>query len=443
MSRRRRRKLPAEPVEVTINELSHDGRGVGRHEDKVILVHGSLPGERVMARITGGRKDQDEGRAEEVLEASADRVEPRCPWFGYCGGCVLQHMDHRAQLKFKASRLEENLTRIGRVEPARWLEPVVGHPWSYRRRARLSARWVRGKGRVLVGFRELDGRFVADIESCSILHPAFADRLMSLSGLLGRLSVAGAVPQIETAAGDGMAAIILRHLEPLTDEDRNQLVNWSVETGIAVYLQPKGPDTVHRLSPERFELTYEIPAFGLELGFQPQHFIQVNQEVNLALISRAIELLEPGPDDRVLDLFCGLGNFTLPLACRAGQVTAVEGEEALVQAGRDNANRNSITNTNFLTADLAEPDLDLPWIRKGFERVLIDPPRSGAAEVLPLVHASGASRLVYVSCNPETLARDAGRLVHEFGFRLTAAGVADMFPHTAHVESIALFERQQ
>ncbi len=441
MSRRRRRKLPVDPVEVTITDLSHDGRGVGRHGEKVIFVHGALPDERVMARVTETRRDQDAGRVESILEPAASRVEPRCPWFGYCGGCALQHMDHDEQLAFKAGRLRENLSRIGQVEPEKWLDPVTATPWNYRRRARLSVRLVHGKGRVLVGFRELAGRYVADIEHCQILHPDFAHRLLSLSELIGGLSIPDRIPQVETASGDGMSAIVLRHLEPLSPDDLMALGQWSREHGIAVYLQPKGPDTVHLLAPETFELSYRLPDFDLDLAFQPQHFIQVNAEVNQALVARALDLLEPGPDDRVLDLFCGLGNFSLPLARRAGQVTGVEGEPALVQAAGDNARRNGITNAVFATADLAAETPAIPGLREGFDSVLLDPPRSGAWEVLPLVHRSGARRLVYVSCNPATLARDAGRLTTEFGYSLTAAGVADMFPHTAHVESVAVFER--
>lgn len=441
MARRRKRKLPAEPVEIEIADIGHDGRGVGRRDGKAVFVHGALPGERVSARITEVRRDFDEGISESVLAASADRVEPGCPWFGYCGGCALQHLDHGAQLHWKQSRLEENLGRIGRVAPRRWLEPVAAEPWLYRRRARLSARLVRGKGRVLVGFREIYGRFVADVERCAVLHSDFADRLLDLSALLGELSVADAVPQIETASGDDGSAVVIRHLKPLTDADTAALVDWSRRTGVAVYLQPKGPDTVHRLHPPRHELVYRLSDFDVELAFHPQHFIQVNAEVNRRLVKRAVDLLDPGPEDRVLDLFCGLGNFTLPLARRAAGVTAVEGETALVEAGRDNAARNGLDNISFLATDLAAENLDLPWMRHGFESVLIDPPRSGAEVVLPLIAATGARRIVYVSCNPATLARDAGRLVHEYGYRLAAAGIADMFPHTAHVESIALFEK--
>lgn len=438
---RKRRRLPVEPIEVAITDLSHDGRGVGRHQDKAVFVHGALPGETVSAKVIERNRRFDEALCEEVLTASPQRVEPDCPWFDRCGGCALQHLDHAAQVEWKHKRLVDNLERIGEVSPESWWSPLSAEPWYYRRRSRLSARLVKGKGRVLVGFREPQGRFVADVGDCRVLHPDFSDRLQSLSELLGELSVADAVPQIETASGDTASAIVIRHLRELTPDDIMKLKRWSDDSGIAVYLQPKGPDTVHRLWPEAHELTYRIEDFDLEFAFHPQHFVQVNAEINRSLVRRAVELLDPGPDDRVLDLFCGLGNFTLPLAKRAGRVTGIEGASELIEAAAANAARNGIDNVELEVADLSEDVSARPWYRSGFDGVLIDPPRSGAFEVLPMIAGSGARRVVYVSCNPGTLARDAGELVNNHGFRLVGAGIADMFPHTAHVESIALFER--
>jgi 23S rRNA (uracil1939-C5)-methyltransferase len=438
---RRRRRLPTEPITIGIDDLSHDGRGVGRHEDKAVFVHGALPGERVSAKIIGRNRRFDEALCEEVLESSPQRVEPDCPWFDRCGGCALQHLDHAAQVEWKHKRLVDNLERIGGVSPGEWWDPISAEPWYYRRRSRLSARLVRGKGRVLVGFREPQGRFVADVGDCRVLHPDFSDRLQSLSDLLGELSVADAVPQIETASGDEASAIVIRHLRELTPEDLMALKRWSDENGIAVYLQPKGPDTVHRLWPEQHELTYRLDDFDLEMAFHPQHFIQVNAAINRALVNRAVDLLDPSSDERMLDLFCGLGNFTLPLATRAGQVTGIEGAAELIEAAQANARRNGIDNIELEVADLTEDVSARSWYRAGFDGVLIDPPRSGALEILPMIAGSGAKRVVYVSCNPGTLARDAGELVSHHGFRLAGAGIADMFPHTAHVESIALFER--
>lgn len=442
MGRRRSRRLPAEPVEVDIHDLAHDGRGVGRVDDKVVFVHGALPGERVHARLTGRNRKYDEAIALVVETPSEERVEPKCRWFGNCGGCALQHLDAAAQVRWKQGRLVENLKRIGGVEPDEWLDPVQAEPWNYRRRARLSARWVPGKGRVLVGFREVGGRYVAEIEDCEVLHPAFADRLMSLSALIGELSIPDRIAQVECAAGDDSAAIVLRHLEPLTDADHARLVAWSEANDIAVWLQPKGPDTVHRLHPAEHRLSYRLEAFDLELDFHPQHFVQVNAAINRQLTERAVDLLAPGPEDRVLDLFCGLGNFSLPLARRAASVLGVELDEAMVRAAEQNAAANGLDNASFRAADLQQPVENLSWLRERFDAVLIDPPRSGALDVLPVIAASGARRVVYVSCDPATLARDAGELVATHGFRLRQAGVADMFPHTAHVESLAVFERE-
>ena len=446
--RRRRRSLPKEPVQVAVEDLAHDGRGVGRlaegeHEGKTVFVHGALPDEVVSAKLIGRNRQFDEALGLEVLSASPDRVEAPCPFFDHCGGCVLQHLSPDAQIQFKHKRLVDNFERLGEVSPERWAPPLQGPFWGYRRRARLSVRDVPGKGRVLVGFREPQGRYVADIGFCDVLDPAFAHRLNALSDLVGQLSVRHAVAQIEIAAGDDSQAMIVRHLEPLTSDDVMVLKRWSDETDVAVYLQAKGPDTIQRLTPVEHVLQYTLKDHGLRLEFKPEHFLQVNREINEQLIQKALDYLGLTADDRVLDLFCGLGNFTLPMAQRAGHVSGVEGAQALVDQAQHNARLNGIGNAQFHVADLAEPNQADPWARERYSHVLIDPPRSGAQEILPLIAQTGAQKLVYVSCNPATLARDAGHLVHNHGFRLVEAGIADMFPHTAHVESIAFFERAQ
>lgn len=454
---RRKRKLPTEPILVEIRDLAHDGRGVGHvvvmaGDDstdagqstligKTVFVHGALPAERVQARLIARNRQFDEAVVTEVLTASPDRTAPQCPWYEQCGGCALQHMNHAAQVVWKHKRLVDNLERIGQVSPKRWAEPIVSEAWGYRRRARLSIRNVSGKGRVLVGFRERQGRFVADIGHCDILDEAFAHRLQSLSELIGQLSIPNAIPQIEVATGDVGAALILRHLEPLTGDDLIELKRWSDTHDMAIYLQSKGPDTVTRLTPENHEMAYQVTEDSLKLSFGPQQFIQVNASVNECLIARALDWLDVSPNDRVLDLFCGLGNFTLPLAKRAGQVIGVEGAADLVHQASVNARANGIDNAEFYVADLAVSPEGHPWLSQPFDGVLIDPPRSGAEEVLSVIAQSQARRVVYVSCNPATLARDAGLLVNAYGFELIEAGIADMFPHTAHVESIALFER--
>jgi 23S rRNA (uracil1939-C5)-methyltransferase len=442
-ARRRKPRLPAEPQEMAIEDLSHDGRGVGTLDGKRVFVHGALPGERVAARITGRRRRYDEAETIEVLEASPDRVEPRCPHFGQCGACSLQHLDPERQILAKQNTLVQNLARIGGVEAEEIWEPLTGPSWGYRRRARLSVRYVTAKDRVLVGFRERYGRFVADMQECHVLDGRIAERLTQLSELIFGMDARTRIPQIEVACGDDQAALVLRHLEPLSSADSGKLAGFARDSGIAVLLQPGGPDTIHWLEPADRELSFRLPEFGLTLGFGPSDFVQVNSELNQRMVSRAVELLDPAADERVLDLFCGLGNFTLPLATRCAEVTGVEGDAALVARATDNARRNGLANAAFHAADLNEEPGKAVWLSRPYDKVLVDPPRSGAEFIMPHVAASGARRLVYVSCHPASLARDAGLLVHSHGFTLKGAGVMDMFPHTGHVESIALFERRR
>jgi 23S rRNA (uracil1939-C5)-methyltransferase len=441
MSRRKKRQLPAEPRELEIDDLSHDGRGVAVDGEKRIFVHGGLPGERVLARITGRRRRYDEGETVEVLEASPDRVEPRCPYFGACGGCSLQHLDPQRQIEYKQNTLVQNLARIGKVEAAELWPPLTGPRWGYRRKARLSVRHVRKKGRVLVGFRERYGRFVADMQDCHVLDARVARQLEALSALILTMDARESIPQIEVACGDEACALVFRHLEALGADDVSKLRAFADSSGLAVMLQPAGPASIHCLAPAQVDLSYELPEFGVRLAFGPSDFVQVNAEMNRRMVARAVDLLDLDAGDRVLDLFCGLGNFTLPLATRAARAVGVEGDAALVRKARDNAESNGLDNAGFHAADLGEDPGSAPWLRDGFDKVLIDPPRSGAESILPVIAASGAERLVYVSCHPASLARDAGILVHDLGFRLRGAGVMDMFPHTGHVESIALFER--
>lgn len=441
MSRRRRSKLPREPFEVTIEDLSHDGRGVASTEDKKVFLHGALPGEKVQARLTERKRRYDEGETLEVLEPSPYRIEPRCPHFGQCGGCSLQHLEPARQIEYKQRTLEQNLSRIGKVSPVEFWAPLTGPLWAYRRKARLSVRYVHKKERVLVGFRERYGRFVADMRECHVLDERIASQLEALSELIFSMDARRTIPQIEVACGDEQCALVFRHLEPLSAGDEQLLSEFARSSGIAVLLQPAGPASVHGLEPAVVELTFAFPALGLELEFGPSDFIQVNAGMNRKMVQRALDLLDPTADDRVLDLFCGLGNFTLPIATRAGQVVGVEGDGELVRKARLNAQRNALANVDFHAADLNEEPAGAPWLREAYDKVLVDPPRSGAEFILPHIAASGARRVVYVSCHPASLARDAGILVHEHGFRLLGAGVMDMFPHTGHVESIALFER--
>ena len=437
---RSRTKINRE-FELDITDLLHDGRGVGRLDGKAVFVTGALPGETVRVRQTGRNRNFDEGETIEVLKASPDRVQPRCPHFGVCAGCVLQHLDQHKQIAAKQHVLEENLARIGHVQPGRMLEPLVDAAWGYRRKGRLSVRFVEKKDRIVIGFRELNPRFVAELTQCHTILPELGMRIPELAALVESLDGKRSIPQIEFIAGDGPVALVFRHLEPLGDADVGRLREFAKSSGFAVLLQPGGVESVISLWPEQLALEFPIPGFDLSLAFRPLDFIQVNAGLNQKMIARAMDLLDPQPSDRVLDLFCGLGNFTLPLARRAGQVVGVEGDAGLVARARENALRNGLANVEFHAADLAKDVASEPWLKPGFDKLLIDPPRAGAAEVLAQLPLKGIRRIVYVSCHPGSLARDAGFLVTERGYRLVAAGAMDMFPQTAHVESIALFEK--
>lgn len=440
--RRKRNRLPQEPVETTIESLTHDGKGVAHLDGKATFVHGSLPGERVRFLYTGRWRKYDEGRVVEVLESSPERVEPRCDQFGICGGCSLQHQAHEAQIAAKQQALLDALKHIGKVAPTEVLPPLLGaSAWGYRRKARLGVRFVPKKGGALVGFRERGSSKIADITCCHVLHPRVGELLPQLRELIDALSIRDQVPQIEMAMGDEICVLIFRVLENPNEADLSLLNEFGPQHQVAIYLQDGGPDTVKPLSGIGAELSYALPSFDLTLQFLPNDFTQVNSDINRQMIQRAVEMLELQPEDRVLDLFCGLGNFTLPLARKAGAVTGVEGDAGLVARARENAERNGLTNTSFYTANLYETLEQEPWLQQRFNKILLDPPRSGAQEVLAHLPKLGAERIVYVSCYPGTLARDAGILVHELGYRLLSAGVMDMFPHTAHVESIALFEK--
>ena len=430
------------PFQIQILDLSHDGRGVARREDgKAVFVAGALPGETVLAEPTARSRRFDEARTLEVLTASPERVPPRCPHFGTCGGCVLQHLAEDRQIVAKERVLLENLERIGKVAPGRVLEPLTADSWGYRRKGRFSVRRVNKKDKTLVGFREQDPRFVADLGQCHTVIPQIGMKIQALAALVDGLQAREQIPQIEFIAGDDAIALTVRHLAPLDEADRAALAAFGREHGFSIFLQPKGPGSVHPLDGQAPALSFRLPQWEVELAFEPLDFIQVNAGLNQKMIARALELLDAQAGERVLDLFCGLGNFTLPLARTVAEVVGVEGDAGLVARARANAQRNGLGNAQFFAADLTTDQRGTPWMRAGFDKLLLDPPRSGADEVLKQLPLQGIDRIVYVSCHPGSLARDAGFLVHERGYRLVAAGVMDMFPHTAHVESNALFER--
>jgi 23S rRNA (uracil1939-C5)-methyltransferase len=426
--------------EADIVDLAHDGRGVARVQGKAVFVDGALPGERVRLRVIKRRRQLDEAVLVEVLSPSPDRVAPACAHFGVCGGCSLQHLSAGAQVAAKERQLLENLQRIGRTRPERVLAPLRGPEWAYRRRARLGVKYVYKKGRVLAGFRERDKPYLADIRRCEILQAPLANLPEELAALVETLAIREKLPQVEVAGGDEATALVLRVLEAPGAEDTAKIAAFGARLGVQIFLQTGGLDTVRPLQDGYSPLNYAVDTGRVVVEFGPVDFIQVNREINASMVTAAMDLLQPTRDDAALDLFCGLGNFTLPLARRARRVVGVEGDAALVHKAAANAARNGVGNAAFFRENLFEPAQFGPWAGERYDLVLLDPPRAGAAELLARLSHWRPRRVVYISCHPGSLARDAEILVYTQGFKLTCAGVMDMFPHTAHIESIAVFE---
>lgn len=430
-----------QPV-ATVTSFTHEGSGVARLDGKAVFIDGALPGETVRFRYLQRRKRFDTAELVEILEPSPDRVTPPCQHFGACGGCDLQHLRPERQLQAKQQILSEQLERLGKVSPESWLAPVTGPVLGYRRRARLGVRAIPSEGGVVIGFRRKNKSFLENLQTCLVMEPKVSALLPALRELVATLSCPDRIPQIEVAVGSGAAALIFRHLVPLTHEDRERLAAFGEHHDIRIYLQPSRPDSIAPLWPaDPAPLSYRIPAFDVELRFGPTDFIQINDAVNNATIEQALKLLELTPDDKVLDLFCGLGNFTLPLARRAGQVLGVEGEAALVSRAKANAELNQITNVEFVSTDLYKESSAAAWNSFAADKLLLDPPRGGAIEAIKSLVEPLPSRIVYVSCYPATLARDSEYLVNALGYRFATAGVMDMFPQTSHVEAMALFTR--
>lgn len=438
MARRRR-----EPETAMIGSVTHDGRGIAALEGKKVFVAGALAGEEVRFVRRKSRRNFDEAELLEILQASPERIHPRCEAFGRCGGCSLQHVSDEQQRQIKSQTLKDNLQRIGKLEAEQWLQPIVGPAWKYRRRARLAVKDVPAKGRVLVGFRERHAPFITDMHRCEVLASPVDGMIDPLSEMIGCLSIKARLPQIEVAVAENAVAMVFRVLDPPSDADKALLSEFGADHDVRIYLQPGGLDSVSLLYPEGDveALTYSLSEFDIRIEFDAVGFVQVNADINQHMVSRAIELLDTQADKRVLDLYCGIGNFSLPLAKRSGTVLGVEGEASLVSAAVENAKLNDVSNATFRQADLNNIDGNEGWLKEGWDRILLDPARSGAAEIVKHVDVIGAARIVYVSCHPGTLARDAGTLVHEHGYTCEAAGIIDMFPHTAHVESIAVFNK--
>ena len=443
--------LKVESLDLEAQGVAHDSEG------KVVFIEGALPGETVQVRVNRRKNQWEQATLNALQGESSQRVRPACPHFGLhagaCGGCKMQHLHPGAQVAVKQRALEDGLWHLGKVKPERVLRPIEGPAWGYRHRARMSVRHVVKKGVVLVGFHERKSSFIADMRSCAVLPPRVSALLLPLRALVMGMDARERLPQIELAMGDSVLALVLRHLEPLSTEDLQRLRNFGAEHGVQWWLQPKGPETVQQLDDVGEELAYALPEFGITMPFKPTDFTQVNPHINSVLVGRALRLLEVQPGERVIDWFCGLGNFTLPLATQAREVLGIEGSEVLVQRAAANAGRNGLAaNTRFEARnlfDLSGTQLAADGVA---EKWLVDPPREGAfalAKALAELHAEPSlapgwvppQRIVYVSCNPATLARDAGLLVHQAGYRCSAAGAVNMFPHTAHVESIVVFER--
>lgn len=442
---RPKKKAPAAqqaPLEAHIEKLSHDGRGITHINGKTVFVENALPGELVELQIVSRHTKFDEARTIEVIMDAPERVDPPCAHADICGGCSLQFLNSDSQVELKESVLKEQLKHFGGLEPKTWLPPLRSETEGYRHKARLGAKYVFKKNTLLIGFREKRSNFLADIYQCEVLSPKVGKKLPVLREYVASLSVRDAIPQIEVAVGEDGAALVFRHLKPLTEKDIAKLIELGQQYHFHIYLQPGGNDSVHKIWPEDgiARLHYSLPEYDLRMAFHPLDFTQVNPLLNQKMVKQALELLDPQPDETVLDLFCGLGNFTLPLARKAKQVIGVEGSAAMVLRGEENAAANGITNAQFFSADLTQDFASQPWGQLKFDKILIDPPRTGALEIVQKLAQFGAKRLVYVSCNPATLARDAGEL-QQLGYKLTQAGVMDMFPHTTHVESIAVFER--
>jgi len=431
---------------VTIESLDQEGRGVAHAEGKVIFIEGALPGEIVTYSPYRKKSNFELAQVEKILKPGSVRVTPQCRYFGVCGGCGLQHMDARAQVAAKQRILEGDLKHIGKIEPELILPAVYGAAWGYRYRARMSVRYVAKKGGVLVGFHEKRSSFVADMQSCEIMPPRISALIMPLRELIGSLSLRERLPQVEVSLGEEVDVMVLRIMDPLSAQDEVLLRTFAAQHRVQFFLQTKGPETAYPFYPlDAPELNYVLPEFDIVMPFHPTEFTQVNPAMNRILVRRALSLLSPQPGERIADFFCGLGNFTLPIARRGAQVVGYEGSATMVRRAAENAARNRLSaNTRFIETNLFEADVAWLQGQEAFDKMLLDPPRDGAFAVVNSLaegQAAVPARIVYVSCNPATLARDAAVLVHAKGYRLKAAGVVNMFPHTTHVESIALFEK--
>ncbi len=440
MARRNRRRQNPEPFEVVIEGLSHEGRGIAHHNGKIVFVFAALPGERVKIQINQSNRKFSEASVLEVLQASPMRIAPRCEYFGVCGGCSLQHLSDDDQIAIKQQAVLEMMQHAG-IEIGEVMPALRGDSWGYRRKARLGVKYVIKKQRLLIGFRERNKPYLADMQHCPILIERVGQHLTDLMDLIAGLQAYDKIAQIEVAADDSHCQLVLRHLEALSPSDLERLTEFAKSSGLWLQLQPQGPDSVVNLYPQQQALYFRpLADEALSIHFKATDFTQVNASINQQMVRQALDWLALTPQDKVLDLFCGLGNFTLPLARRVQQVTGVEGDAAMVQRARENARQHGIDNSDYFAADLTKIDGAEGWMKQRYDKLLLDPPRSGALEIVQQIKSLKASTIVYVSCQPSSLVRDA-RILCDAGYTLTRFGLMDMFPQTAHVESMALFQR--
>ena len=441
MARRRRRTRLPEPVTLQIEAMSHEGRGIANINGKTVFVFGALQDESVTAQIQKISRNFDQATTLEVLEASPQRVNAKCAAFERCGGCSLQHLDSDDQIEFKQNSLLEMMQHAG-VKARQIMPALRSKPWGYRRKARLGVKYVHKKGRVLVGFRERNASFLADMTQCEVLIPEVGHHLQDLADLIEQLKARENIPQIEVAADDEHVVLVFRHLQALSDSDSEKLVDFSKTFGFSIQLQPKGPDSIRNLYPPEQTLSFSpLPDEDIRIQFNAVDFVQVNNDINQQMVAQALHHLELQAEDQVLDLFCGLGNFTLPMARRCASVTGVEGDLAMVQRAKESARANGIANTEYYDADLSQIDFDRPWMKRQFDKILLDPPRSGAMEIAENIKDFGASTIVYISCQASSFVRDS-KIICASGYEMAHLGVMDMFPQTAHVESMAIFRRR-
>ncbi|GGY10892.1 23S rRNA (uracil(1939)-C(5))-methyltransferase RlmD [Paludibacterium paludis] len=432
-----------------VESLDHEGRGVARVEGKTLFIDGALPYEKVLYRAYRKKPTYEQADTTMVLRESFLRAKPRCPHFDVCGGCSMQHVEFTGQVAIKQRVLEDNLKHIGKVRAEQMLPPIAGPAWGYRHRARLSARFVEKKGGVLVGFHEKRSSYIAEMSECHILPPHISDMILPLRELIVRLSIKERMPQVELAVGEKVDVLVFRNMDAITSGDEALLKAFSDRHGrpgrpLQIWLQPHGPDSCYPIYPmDAPRLTYTIPEFAVEMPYYPTEFTQVNPRINAVMVARALKLLDPQPGERIADMFCGIGNFTLPIARSGATVHGMEGSEALVRRAVENATHNGLEDrVSYEMANLFEVTEESFAALGRFDKMLVDPPRDGAVQLLKAITDDTApKRIVYVSCNPATLARDAGILVHLKGYTLKSAGIINMFPHTAHVESVAWFEK--